>query len=334
MDSIWRHLTGLLARRRKEEGRFNAALRFAASLTAFVFHRKHRELFGLGLFRDYIAADADGDVLAHLSHHHYLSRKFSYAQRVGCALSHYRFEDETYNDCYKRAVYRDGGLTLWSAPGDGVRFSLVLVAGTELRHEGPISIVLLAGEVRLCEMSFAWVDAANFGAGTGILPFVTRNQSLRFDAPALREFRAAFPQNSPPYLCLAALHGIALAHGIDRIAAIKHDSQIAFAAEFAQGFRHSYSDFWRSFGASELDDQADSMPVPLELPALSVVKAKHRRRAVARRQLWAEVTCSTADTIACYGQRPAPRPETSDASRIFNSLMPHLPTVVSLAMLV
>lgn len=332
MGSIWRHLTGLLARRSKEEGWFDAAVRFAVGLTAHVLHRKHRELFGIGLFRDYVAADGDGDVLAHLSHRHYLSRRFGYAQRIGCALSHYRYEDRHYGECYKRAVYRDGGLALWSATVDSACISLRLVAGTELRHEGPISVVLMVDDVHVCEMSFAWVDAANFGARAGIVPFVTRNQSLRMDALALRKFRQAFPQHSPPYLCLAALQGIALAHGVERIAAIRHDSQIAFDSEHAPSFRNSYSDFWRSFGASELDDQADSMPVPLELPALSAVRAKHRQRAATRRRCWAEITLSAADTIALHRLRPTPVPRSWDASRVLGSLLTNLPTVMTLAL--
>lgn len=332
MDSIWRHLSGLLAHCGKHEGWFNALLRFAGGLTAYVFHRKHRELFGLGLFRDYVAAEGNGDVLAHLSHRHYLSRRFGYAQRIGCALSHYRYEDRHYSDCYKRAVYRDGGLALWSATVDNTHFSLRLVAGTELRHEGAISVVLMADKERLCEMSFAWVDAANFGAGAGVVPFVTRNQSVRCDAPALQKFRAAFPQNSPPYLCLAALHGIASAHGLERIAAIKHDSQIAFAAQYAQGFRKSYCDFWRSFGASELDHQAYSMPVPLELPALSTVKSKHRQRAAARRRFWAEVTRSASETIAIYRLQPAAHAGASPTGRFCASIASHWPTLMTLAL--
>ena len=138
-------------------------------------------------------------------------------------MAHYRFEGERYDSRYKDAVYRDGGVVLWSRTVEAVSYVLKLRATTDIRHEGGISVVLCAGDTVVSEMSYAWVPARVLGMGGGTLAFITRNQSVRRDSPALLLFRKDFPQNSPSYFCLAAMHGIAQANGHVRIAAIRHD---------------------------------------------------------------------------------------------------------------
>jgi hypothetical protein len=127
---------------------------------------------------------------------------------------------------------------------------------------------------------------------------VTRNQLLISPrAEPLRRFRAAFPHNSPSYVCLAAMQGVALANESAFIATIRHDCQIAFTEKYAEGFRRSYCEFWKSFGAIELDGQAYAMPVPLAPPPLARVSTRHRRRALNRRNIWFEVMESASKTL-------------------------------------
>lgn len=289
MESLWGHIKLLFCREYKEQGFISAALMSAGAARLMIFHKKHRELLGLEIFEKYIGVVLDGDVLFHLSHRHYLSKSFTHQERIECALTHYRYEGERYDSRYKDAVYRDGGVVLWSRTVDTVSYALKLRATTELRHEGGISIVLCAGDVVLCEMSYAWVRATVLGLGGGTVPFITRNQSLRRDSLALLGFRKDFPQNSPSYFCLAALHGIAQANGHGRIAAIRHDCQVAFDERYATGFRNSYCELWKSFDATELGRVAHVMAVPLATPPLSAVRAKHRKRAVDRRRHWSEI---------------------------------------------
>jgi len=263
-----------------------------------IFYRRHRELLELEIFQKYIDVVQDADVLFHLSHRHYLSNTFTQRERLECALAHYRFEGERYDSCYKDAVYRDGGVTLWSRTFEVVNYRLKLRATTDLRHEGGISIVLCADDVVLSEMSYAWVQADVLGLRGGMLPFITRNQSLRRDSMALLRFRRDFPQNSPSYFCLAALHGIAQANGHGRIAAIRHDCQVAFDERYASGFRNSYCELWKSFDSEELGRVAHVMPVPLLPPPLSTIKAKHRKRALDRRQHWSEIAQTVQRVLA------------------------------------
>ena len=298
MKSLWGHLKSLFSQQREAEGFISAVLMFAGAARMMIFQKQHRQLLQLEIFEKYIGVGQDADALFHISHRHYLSRTFTQRQRIKCALAHYRFEGERYDSRYKDAVYRDGGVVLWSRTVEAVSYVLKLRATTDIRHEGGISVVLCAGDTVVSEMSYAWVPARVLGLGGGTLAFITRNQSVRRDSPALLLFRKDFPQNSPSYFCLAAMHGIAQANGHVRIAAIRHDCQVAFDECHASGFRNSYCELWKSFDAAELGYVAHVMAVPLALPSLLTVKAKHRKRASDRRRHWAEIAQTVQQTLA------------------------------------
>ena len=191
--------------------------------------------------------------------------------------------------------------------------------------------MLHAAGVCLSEMSFVWMDGSVFGSGPGILPFITRNQSIHHTSTELSRFREAFPQNSPAYFCLAAMHGIALAHGRQQIAGIRHDCQIAFDLQYQQGFLSSYTEFWKAFGGAELDGHAYLMPVPLASPPLSEIKTKHRKRARARRQHWAEIATSAAEATTPH-LRTVPAQADVVINRVATLLATHLSTLLTLSL--
>ncbi len=302
MKSLWSHLQDLFERERKAHGPWSAVVSLSAAVRAVVFHKRHRELLRLEIFEKYIVGAGDGDVLFHVSHRHYLSTTFNQRERIEAALAHYRYEGDRYDEGYKEAVYRNGGIVLWSRAAGGVAYTLKLRATTDLRHEGGISVVLCADDVVLNEMSYAWVHAGLLGLGKGTVPFITRNQGVHRSAPELALFREAFPQNSPSYFCLAALHGVALANRATRFAAIRHDCQVAFEERYVNSFRNSYCEFWRSFGAIERSRIAHEMPVPLAAPPLSEVKAKHRKRALLRRTHWTEISQAAQQAVGPHVQ--------------------------------
>jgi uncharacterized protein VirK/YbjX len=304
MKSLWRHLARLFVREQAAEGYVNAALMLAGATRAVLFHRQHRQLLRLEIVDKYITDVDDSDALFHLSHRHYLSKSFDKGKRVECALAHYSYENECHDDVYKDAVYRDGGMLLWSCTAGATVYALKLIA-TELRHEGGVSVVLLADDVALCEMSYAWVEAGMLGLGRGTLPLITRNQSIGRSAAPLARFRADFPQNSPPYFCLAAVHAIAQLHGFDRLAGIRSECQIAFEERYASSFSNSYCRFWTTFAGTEVGSVAYAMPVPLSAPPLASVKSKYRKRAMLRRRQWAKISHDAQQALAPRLRRQA-----------------------------
>jgi uncharacterized protein len=156
---------------------------------------------------------------------------------------------------------------------------------------------MLVDGICLTELSYAWVNASLINAGTGVIPFITRNQSIHHEASALHLFRSHFPQQSPHYFCLAAMQGITIAHGYSKLAAIKHDRQIAYALQYTNSFRKSYNDLWQSFGAQDAGNEAYVMNMPMALLPLDQIPSKHRKRATVRRKQWAAIANSTVASI-------------------------------------
>jgi hypothetical protein len=143
-------------------------------------------------------------------------------------------------------------------------------------------------------LSFSYLQGAIFGIDQPMTVLVTRNQSEK--NVELKRFRADFKQNSPPYFCVAALCGIAMAHGIRQICLIQEEAQIAYDPRFAQSFRNSYSFFWQAFGAKEIDARnAYVMAVPPDLNPIETVK--HKSRAVERRKNWLEIMVNARHAI-------------------------------------
>ncbi len=232
----------------------------------------------------------------HLRHQFYLSKRLSTRQRLEVALHHHDYEYGRYCDAYRAQVYRHAGLILWQTEVDGTRFCMRLIASRDLSWEGDLSVVLQADGVRLCTMSFSYVDAGLFDAGSGPMMFVTRNQSDPHK-PEQQLFRQSFRHTTPPYFCLAAVFGIAQSNGMDSIAAVRHQAQIACTPDNQAVLKNSYDEFWRAFRATELDEQSYVLPVPMTLTPLSEIKAKHRGRAVERRKAWSEVSLSTGAVL-------------------------------------
>jgi len=296
----------LLGQHYRANGLLDAARLLLPALRVLGRRRALDRLFRLNNFAGQIASDPQADVLFHVSHRHFLAIGLSFTQRLECAHSHFAQEDARYDRAYQVAVYGPGpGMLLWSQQVGEVVYSIRLRSSAELRHEGPLSVVLMANQDWLHETSLAWIDASLFKdpAASGALMFITRNQSVRHDHAALIAFRRDFPQNSPSYFCLAAVHGMAHVNGQTQLAGIQGECQIAYDTAFASSFRSSYCEFWKTFGGVELQQWALLMPVPVQVSPISALKAKHRARARARRQNWSDICDQAAASLA--GHRKA-----------------------------
>jgi uncharacterized protein VirK/YbjX len=254
----------------------------------------------------YFLTQNSRDTFFFLTHEYYLSRYFTLAQRIDCAILHYEFEGQNGTPAYRRSVYQSPhGLTLWQKVVDGVRYAITLSATEDTRHEGDLSVCCFVNDTRICRVSYSYVDRCIFGLPPEPTIFVTRNQTDR--VPELKLFRDTFKQNSPAYFCIASVSGIAMANGMRAIFMVKADSQIAYAEQYAESFMNSYSTLWQRLGAQEIDSRyAYSMPIPLPLTPLSAVK--HRSRAIARRRNWLEISQCTRRTMLEHrvSRRPPP----------------------------
>jgi uncharacterized protein VirK/YbjX len=283
----------------------------ARSLRVLLFPRAHARLLAMDIYGQYLTRVHD-DVFHHLSHRHYLAKGLSLRERVRCVLTHYRFEDATFDAAYKQAVYRDGGLVLWQHAADGAHVAVKLEMAQRLNAEGDLTLTLLADGKRVHRLSFSWIDerfSGSPGAGLpAILPFVARNQGHRADAPdaieAIDAFRRAFPDNSPlvktpGFFCFAALQGIAQALGMHQVVAVKSRWQCACTRADAARFATVYDGFWQVLGGVDLPGCGMRIDLPFYMKPLSEVPSKHRKRAALRRAHW----CAIAEAARLAVQR-------------------------------
>lgn len=277
----------------------------ARSLRVLLFRRAHVELLAMGVYRNYVTQVHD-DVFHHLSHRNYLAKGLSLRQRVRCVLTHYRFEDATFDAAYKHAVYRDGGLVLWQHEEDGSKVEVRLGMAQRLNAEGDLTLTLMANGRRVHRLSFSWVDErfaglAGLGA-TGILPFIARNQGHRADeAAAVDAFRRAFPHHSPlvttpGVFCCAALQGMAQALGMDHMVAVKSAWHCAYAPSDDKHFATAYDGFWRSLGGTGMPGRAWHIALPFGGRPLAEIPSRHRKRAALRRAYW-QIIGEAAGTV-------------------------------------
>jgi len=270
---------------------------------------KLARLLELDLVKDTLVPVRGAESFAFLTRALYLARALDMEQRLDCALHHYAYEQATFSPAYVDAVYRGEGLELWRGASDDHEFVIRLVTANDNLFEGSLSIVAFVDAQRVCVLSFSYVDAALFGAASEPIAFITRKQSGRHSEEQ-HAFSRAFDHSSPPYFCLAALAGVALAIGMRAIAGIRHDAHPSWHPRDAEGMRKSYEGFWALFHAADLDEKAVRIPLPLEPRDLADVAKSHRRRAKARRRHWAAVTASAAAALRPYLTRP-PKDEVS-----------------------
>jgi len=255
------------------------------------FPSKLKALWSLNFLRPYFSNQNKRDNFFFVTHDYYLSKYFTLAQRIDCAIAHYSFERENYGPTYHRSVYQSPrGLTLWHRVVNGTRYTITLRATEDNRYEGDLSVLCFVNDTRVARIGFSYVNSSLFGFQSERTMFITRSQIDR--NPELQRFRDTFKQNSPNYFCLASVWGIAMANGMGAIILVNDNAQIAYAERHAEGFRNSYSALWEAFGAREIDGRgAYTMSIPPKFTPLSTVT--HKRRAAERRRNWLEIVLNT-----------------------------------------
>ncbi|MEX1363441.1 MAG: DUF535 family protein [Nannocystaceae bacterium] len=255
-----------------------------------------RALLDNRAFQHHVRSVASTDHYFYLSHRHYLARGLSRPQRAALALHHYEHETSAFGPEYFRAVYEQGGLTLWESEVRGTRYDLRLQPGNDVLYEGGLSVVLSVNGGRVCVVSFSNVDPALVferspaaGAGAGNLLFICRKQ-LAANHSYQDGFNAAFDRCTAGHFALAAVAGVARAQGHRSIAAIRPEVHPGCTEQRRQRFETAYADCWRSLSGTPRGRVAYELPVPLTLRPLTKLTSKRRRRAVRRRRHLDEIS--------------------------------------------
>jgi hypothetical protein len=285
---IFAHLTRHWIARRNQYSFSSWLLSIARSMRVLAYYREHRALCRLGVYRNHVAQPGNDDPFHHLSHRDYLIKGLSARQRVQAVLSHYRFEETTFNDAYKAAVYGQRSLPLWQYDDDGASFVIQLEMASRSNAEGDLTLALVADGKCLHRLSFSWLDGAMAGVDAPVVPFIARNQGRWVDSGAAFEaFERVFPNNSPSFFCFAAMQGIAQAVGIDKVVAIRGEAHIAYDPAPEKHFANAYDGFWKILGGAEMTAGPGYLiPLPFYVKPLADMPSKHRKRAAQRREHW------------------------------------------------
>jgi uncharacterized protein len=285
---IFAHLTRHWSARRGQNGFSSWLLGIARSLRVLAWYRDHRALCDLGVYRKHVMAPAGDAPFHHLSHRDYLMKDMPARARVQAVLSHYRFEDATFDQAYQQAVYGERRLPLWQHEADGSTFAIQLEMAVRSNAEGDLTVALVADGACLHRLSFSWMEGAMAGVDLPVVPFIARNQGRWTDAGAAFDaFERVFPNNSPSFFCFAAMQGIAQAVGIDRVVAIRSEAHIAYDPDPEKHFANAYDGFWTILGGTPIEGRPGYLiPLPFYVKPLSEMPSKHRKRAAQRREHW------------------------------------------------
>ncbi|WP_296950092.1 DUF535 family protein [uncultured Massilia sp.] len=285
---IFAHLTRHWMARRTQYSFPSWLLSILRSLRVLAWYRDHRSLCELGVYREHLASPANDDPFHHLSHRDYLVKGMSARRRVQAVLSHYRFEQATFDAAYLQAVYGERRLALWEHEAEGSRFAIQLEMASRSNAEGDLTVALVADGKCLHRLSYSWLPGAMLGAEVPVVPFIARNQGRWVDSGAAFDaFERAFPNNSPSFFCFAAMQGIAQAVGIDRVVAIRSECHIAYDPAPDKHFANAYDGFWKILGGTGMPGREGYLiTLPFYVKPLSEMPSKHRKRAAQRREHW------------------------------------------------
>ena len=287
---IFAHLTKHWMARRREAGLASWLLSIARSARVLAYYRDHRDLCRLGVYRRHVAGRSNDNLFHHLSHRDYLMKGLSPRRRVQAVLSHYHFEETTFNEAYLQAVYGARGLPLWQheAEVDGQlsSFMIQLEMASRSNAEGDLTVALVADGRCLHRLSFSWLDGRMVGLDMPVVPFIARNQGRWADSGAAFDaFERVFPNNSPSFFCFAAMQGIAQALGMDKVMAIRSDAHIAYDPDPDKHFANAYDGFWKILGGAETGS-GYVIGLPFYVKPLADMPSKHRKRVAERREHW------------------------------------------------
>ena len=293
-----RELTIVYCEGRRELNNFYIAARLVAALRFLFFPKTLFQFYSMKLTNKLRNPAMAHDPLYFLVHTYYLSKRFTLRQRLQCAMDHHEYERMSYSYEYARRVYRTDGIMLWNRSVDNRNFTMVLIATDDNRYEGDLSVILSVDNIRLCRMSFCYLNANVFGLTSYMTMLISRNQTDR--TPSRDLFNQCFKQNAPQFFCLAAVCGIAMTNEFETVLAIKHDAQIAYDRTFDSGFRNSYTALWEKFDAVEIDRHVYKLNVPLKVRPLQLVDSVHRARARNRRKYWDDIMQSARSAMIEY----------------------------------
>jgi uncharacterized protein len=234
----------------------------------------------------------------------YMAKKFGKRERRRILLHHYRrIIDQTSLDFHSRITA--GPCILWRQFEVDDTFAIALSFNERSHYEGDLSLVFLCGEQRIFEISFAIVPGSIVGPAHDELLLIGRVQGVKDQFDAIKRATGACRDVAPQHMLILAVQSIAQTLGIQAIAGVRRDEQLANLPTMY--FEFDYDAFWEALLASKTVRDFYEIPIPPPKKPLADIQASHRRRTRRKREFKESVACHIARTSAeaLWGPNPS-----------------------------
>lgn len=218
----------------------------------------------------------------------YLSTRFDRTERQQMLISHYDFVNTSLRALFFQRVLGDN-MTLWQREIEGSVLSIG-VAGPCLHREGDLTLVFKMDGCRLYRIAFSLIKApllkvqADAGA-SGHVIYVGQVQGYPECFTQIRQATRLCRDVAPADMLMAAMAGLGSALGITLVAGVGVEDSLSYKSLVELNTSKGYSDFWEKFQGMTPEGGHYMLPLPLAEKPLAQVKANHRGRTLAKREL-------------------------------------------------
>jgi uncharacterized protein VirK/YbjX len=214
--------------------------------------------------------------------HDYLAQGLTTAQCAAGFLHHYR----RLHSALPERLLRDtlsGNTTIHEIRTEHNQFAISMGLSRDFDKEGELSLNFhVDGEVAFL-MACTIVPGEIVHSPASEVVLISRVQGMKGSYPGIHLATKALHDVSPGASLLAALQGIAIALGIENIAAVSAARQSSFNAQTSAELKQGYDEFFVGAGLPQNERGFFLSPVPIQLKPMSQVKKGHKIRTKEKR---------------------------------------------------
>ena len=235
-----------------------------------------------------------------------LAASFPRMWRRQILLHHYQYLIPRVGEEFFERLMR-GAVVLWSGTANGSSQEVRLVFSGKYTHDGDMTLTFAQNASVVYHVAFSIVPGFVVGSKESDVILVGRIQGVPACREAIKAATKACHDVSPPFVLMAAIHGIAQALGIPLIAGLRNAEQVCSDVTF------DYDAFWAAFvgtvrgGFCHID-----VPIP-EKPLTDIARV-HRRRTRVKRQLKSVIALNSCRGFRAAAHALRTDPSPSDAS--------------------
>jgi len=223
---------------------------------------------------------------------YYLGGRFSLSNRLRAATNHYLTITRHFKPEFLLSS-ASGRTLVWQKKSDNLEVKIGLRFPYHYNFDGDQCLILAVNGADACILTFSIAPGSIVSAAAEQILLVSGVQG---HAGKIEDIRLAteFCNNvSPAHLLLFAAEALALAIGVQMIVGIGRSHMIE--AKPAEGrSQFDYDFFWKSITGDEETCDFYCMPLPLTSKPIESISAKHRKRALKRRELRNEIRAEIA----------------------------------------